>query len=167
MKFNCGICSTLGIVCPTHNSGKVTSHHNGFSETINLVFGTTFCGRTDSVFSGLITHELFHVLGAYHTHLRPDRDKYIYVNKIAIREEKMAQYYPKCSNCRTYNLPYECNSIMHYGISDFSKARWMAPLLPTMISKSPTCVLSLDGGSVPTKSDWLMINYIQRCYNTP
>ena len=28
----------------------------------------------------------------------------------------------------------------------------MAPLLPTMISKSPTCVLSLDGGSVPTKS---------------
>ena len=28
----------------------------------------------------------------------------------------------------------------------------MAPLLPTMISKSPTFILSLDGGSVPTKS---------------
>ena len=33
----------------------------------------------------------------------------------AIRQEKLVQFFPKCESCPTYNLPYECNSIMHYG----------------------------------------------------
>ena len=38
----------------------------------------------------------------------------------AIRQEKLVQFFPKCESCPTYNLPYECNSIMHYGFREAS-----------------------------------------------
>ena len=34
-----------------------------------------------AIVAGLIQHELFHVLGLYHTQLRPDRDLHIRVHR--------------------------------------------------------------------------------------
>ena len=42
----------------------------------------TPCSHSEIV-AGLIQHELFHVLGLYHTQLRPDRDLHIRVHRCA------------------------------------------------------------------------------------
>ena len=53
----------------------MTSDYSGWSETVHLELRSPLCGLAS--YSGLILHELFHVLGAYHTHLRPDRDQHV------------------------------------------------------------------------------------------
>ena len=54
----------------------MTSDYTGWSEAVLMELRSPLCGLT-SGYSGLILHELFHVLGAYHTHLRPDRDQHV------------------------------------------------------------------------------------------
>ena len=39
----------------------------------------------------------------------------------------MSQYMPKCYNCQTYNLPYECDSVMHYGLRCLRPAPGLLP----------------------------------------
>ena len=59
----------------------------------------------------------------------------------------MDQYMPKCYECDTYNLPYECDSVMHYGWMDFAASgRLLAFFRPTMTAKHPSCHLTSDGG---------------------
>ena len=62
------------------------------------------------------------MLGLIHTQNRPDRDRYITINEEAIDRKSKDQYMPKCYNCQTYDLPYECDSVMHYGWMDFAAA---------------------------------------------
>ena len=103
---------------------------------------------------------LFHIeliLGLIHTQNRPDRDRYININVDAIDRRSMDQYMPKCYNCETYNLPYECDSLMHYGWMDFaSSGRLLAFLQPTMTSRHSSCHLTSDGGNKATEADWEM-----------
>jgi len=93
---------------------------------------------------GLMVHELCHGLGLEHTHKRPDRDKYIKVIWRNIIPE-FQRSYNKCrpaDKCKTYGIPYDCESIMHYHDSLFS----IKPgHLPTMeaINKQ-TCNLKDD-----------------------
>ena len=67
--------------------------------------------RPDHV--GLMVHELLHVLGMVHTQTRPDRDQYIKVIERNIIPRSRFNY-QKCVNCETYDIPYDCMSIMHY-----------------------------------------------------
>ena len=170
-SYNCGVCQPFGLMCPLRNAGTVKTTfpltdraENVEFEQVRLIFKLPFCGRLTKVLKGLITHELFHVLGVYHTQLRPDRDQYIAVDRSAVRTEKMLQYFPVCTTCKTFSLPYECHSVMHYGYSDFAVAPWwLAVFRPTMVARHPLCRLSIDGGSVPTRADWEMVNRAQRC----
>ena len=85
-------------------------------------------------------------------------------NQAAIKRRNMDQYMPICRDCQTHNLPYECDSIMHYGWMDFASiGRLLAFLQPTMTAKHPDCHLTSDGGVKPTKADWAMANIAQRC----
>ena len=63
------------------------SDYSGWSEAVLLEFRSPFCGRLDTGYSGLILHELFHVLGAYHTHLRPDRDQHVAILRSGTHED--------------------------------------------------------------------------------
>jgi len=173
-RYDCVYCHYLGLLCPLTNGGEVRSNPGCTKDftcpyyrghvVMSLTFRLPFCGRLSQRWKALIMHELLHVLGLIHTQNRPDRDRHIWINEHAIQSRRMSQYMPVCRDCQTYNLPYECDSIMHYGWMDFASiGRVFAFLQPTMTAKHSHCRLTSDGGSKPTRVDWEMANRAQRC----
>ncbi|KAM4529259.1 high choriolytic enzyme 1-like [Fundulus diaphanus] len=67
---------------------------------------------------GNLVHELVHALGLYHEHSRDDRDEYITINWQKVIPDKRENFKVKHGN--TLNLPYDLESIMHYGTTYFS-----------------------------------------------
>uniref|UniRef100_UPI0037E7CB92 hatching enzyme 1.2-like n=1 Tax=Semicossyphus pulcher TaxID=241346 RepID=UPI0037E7CB92 len=67
---------------------------------------------------GNLCHELIHALGLHHEHTRNDRDQYISVQWQSIVPGRKNNFKMKHGN--TLNLPYDINSIMHYGSYFFS-----------------------------------------------
>jgi len=173
-SHNCVYCYYLGLLCPHKNGGTVRTrpfctgdfhcpYYQGNVE-MNLAFNFPFCGRLHTRWKGLIIHELLHSLGLIHTQARADRNEHIQIHRDAIKKDSMDQYMPICHNCATYNLPYECDSIMHYGYMDFAAiGRLFAFLRPTMTPRHSSCHLTADGGNKPTKTDWAMANRAQGC----
>ncbi|KAM9798178.1 embryonic protein UVS.2-like [Neosynchiropus ocellatus] len=68
---------------------------------------------------GNICHEVIHALGFHHEHTRQDRDQYISVAMENIIPKRRRHFKIKYGD--TQNLPYDLNSIMHYGQYFFSK----------------------------------------------
>ncbi|XP_053736616.1 hatching enzyme 1.2-like [Synchiropus splendidus] len=68
---------------------------------------------------GNICHEVIHALGFHHEHTRRDRDQYIDVEWNNIVPKRKRHF--KAKQGDTQNLPYDLNSIMHYGQYFFSK----------------------------------------------
>ncbi|OWA52548.1 putative High choriolytic enzyme 1 [Hypsibius exemplaris] len=67
---------------------------------------------------GEIQHEIMHVLGFQHEQSREDRDKYVHVifdNIPSALHNQFAKY-----KGRTFGLPYDYNSIMHFAHNTFS-----------------------------------------------
>ncbi|CAJ0958718.1 unnamed protein product, partial [Mesorhabditis belari] len=65
---------------------------------------------------GISSHEVAHALGLFHEQSRYDRDKFIHV--LANRVPKGLYYnFGKVgiSSLKTYGIPYEIGSVMHYG----------------------------------------------------
>lgn len=72
-----------------------------------------------------------HALGFYHEQSRPDRDQYISINFQNV-ERGLEDQFDICQDCTTQDIPYEYESIMHYGAEAFtSNGR------PTMVPKKP------------------------------
>ncbi|XP_052381502.1 astacin-like metalloprotease toxin 5 isoform X2 [Oncorhynchus keta] len=70
-----------------------------------------YFGRACNV--GNLCHELMHALGLHHEHTRPDRDQYITIqwdNVVSGKEDNF-----KVKEGDTQDLPYDYDSIMHYG----------------------------------------------------
>ncbi|KAK6726560.1 hypothetical protein RB195_004720 [Necator americanus] len=79
--------------------------------------------RTDTCLEvELVLHELLHVVGLWHEHMRADRDKYIKVHYENIQESYWSQF-DKVSplEATTYNVPYDYKSIMHYDKTSFAQ----------------------------------------------
>lgn len=175
----CPACYWFGILCPSKNGGSVRTTpwcSKDFycpyvfqgTTTMSLRFNLPFCGRLDKRFEGLVLHELFHALGIIHTQSRPDRDHYVRVNMESVSAAHRSNYGPKCRHCHTFGLPYECDSVMHYGYKDFAAiGRMMAWFAPTMTSVDSSCYITPDGGELPTSVDWAMVNRAQRCPERP
>ncbi|XP_071116011.1 blastula protease 10-like [Haliotis cracherodii] len=71
---------------------------------------------------GSILHELGHTIGYVHEQSRPDRDANVDIienNIIPTRESDFKKYTSKL--VRTFGLPYDYGSIMHYSSTAFSK----------------------------------------------
>merc|ERR1711915_361248 len=76
----------------------------------------------DTTWASVFKHELFHVFGIVHTHRRKDRDNYVQINWNNIIGGKNNVQYKMCEDCKVpKKVPYECNSIMHYGPNTFKK----------------------------------------------
>ncbi|MFH4983486.1 hypothetical protein AB6A40_010195 [Gnathostoma spinigerum] len=71
---------------------------------------------------GIIIHELMHVLSFIHEQSRPDRDEYVIFHRDAVREGMQRQFERSRANeVYTLNVPYNYNSLMHYGPMAFSR----------------------------------------------
>ncbi|KAJ6649090.1 Zinc metalloproteinase nas-13 [Pseudolycoriella hygida] len=71
---------------------------------------------------GTVMHEMIHSLGFYHEQSRPDRDDYVNIiweNISPGMESQFKEY--STSKVTTYGVPYNLQSIMHYGSTAFSK----------------------------------------------
>jgi len=76
------------------------------------------------VYKRIILHEIGHGLGLYHQHSRPDRDDFIHVYRDNV-EPKMWYNFeipePNWMRALERDIPYDYNSIMHYGKFLFAK----------------------------------------------
>ncbi|XP_060070634.1 zinc metalloproteinase nas-14-like [Ylistrum balloti] len=71
---------------------------------------------------GLYLHEIGHALGLIHEHQRPIRDGFIRILSQNV-EPSMLRWFNKYPNGQVnpYNVSYEYSSVMHYGITAFSR----------------------------------------------
>ncbi|KAK6726489.1 hypothetical protein RB195_004674 [Necator americanus] len=70
----------------------------------------------------IVLHELMHVIGLWHEHMRYDRDKYIKVHYENIERGYWSQFEKVTPDkATTYNVPYDYKSVMHYGKRSFAK----------------------------------------------
>lgn len=64
---------------------------------------------------GSLLHELGHVIGFWHEQSRPDRDSHVNVDKNAIEEGRLYNFYKSSwQYVDTKNVSYDVSSIMHY-----------------------------------------------------
>ena len=63
-------------------------------------------------------HEFLHIIGLMHEHQRPDRDDYVWIDFDNIQPDYHSAF-NKCDDCKTYNVPYDPKSIMHYPAKAF------------------------------------------------
>nr|XP_040015816.1 high choriolytic enzyme 1-like [Gasterosteus aculeatus aculeatus] len=89
---------------------------------------------TDECSTGNLCHEILHALGLHHEHTRRDRDQYVSVQWENIAPGKKGNF--KIVSGETLNLPYDLESIMHYGKNYFSKDG-----SPTMLPKQSAPLL--------------------------
>ncbi|XP_023232131.1 astacin-like metalloprotease toxin 5 [Centruroides sculpturatus] len=86
---------------------------------------------------GIIYHELGHVIGLYHEHNRPDRDKYIRILWNNIRDSYITGFALYDENDLRICDDYSYDSIMHYGPKAFAKYGKVSfePILPNVTIK--------------------------------
>nr|CAB3264299.1 Tolloid protein [Phallusia mammillata] len=80
---------------------------------------------------GIVVHELGHVIGFWHEHTRPDRDRHIeiiYKNIQAGQEYNFEQMNP--SEINSLGEKYDYYSIMHYARNTFSKGMFLDTIRP-------------------------------------
>lgn len=135
-----------------------------------------------------IVHELGHIIGLIHEHQRPDRDKYIRVNEKNIQpgkkknsgnaslnilnfiffliiyttgyEHNFATW--NNNNSRTFGLPYDVNSLMHYTKNEFAVNESQGILTP--LNKMASESLDIGEATKPSEID---IQTVNRLYNCP
>ncbi|XP_068115593.1 embryonic protein UVS.2-like isoform X2 [Hyperolius riggenbachi] len=68
--------------------------------------------------TGVIQHEVFHALGFNHEILRPDRDHYVKIVYENIQPVALHRF--DIEDCTDISLPYDYDSVMHFGRSEYS-----------------------------------------------
>jgi len=96
-----------------------------------------------SIWFNTFVHEVFHVFGIAHTMRRTDRDNYIKVYDLTNSQFKKDALIPMPGGGE---IPYECNSIMHYEPKD-GNFKAVDP---------KTCKFGSKG---PTDNDWKALKY--------
>ncbi|XP_055331478.1 astacin-like [Paramacrobiotus metropolitanus] len=107
---------------------------------------------------GEVQHEVMHAIGFYHEQSRTDRDQYVTIvwnNVMQGAEDQFSTY-------RTDNLdmPYDFESIMHYGWNYFAKDSSLPTIIPKTTSQQPK---SLGNRKVMTAYDVEKINRLYEC----
>ncbi|XP_078738317.1 uncharacterized protein LOC144951843 isoform X2 [Lampetra fluviatilis] len=99
---------------------------------------------------GIVLHELMHALGFHHEHSRSDRDAHVWVLKENIKPEWRPQIVDIKSTPQDLVAPYNCNSIMHYGMLEGSIDERNPTILPRkpLLMQHMGCSSSLSHGDV-------------------
>ena len=117
----------------------------------------TYC--LDSKDRGRIVHELGHVIGFYHEHQRPDRDKHVEILwENLIQSNEIRSQYEIVPEALNLGTSYDYNSIMHYGPTDNS-----ANGNATMIILNERYQNRVGQRKRPSTSDVRQANLFYRC----
>uniref|UniRef100_A0A0N4ZP25 Metalloendopeptidase n=1 Tax=Parastrongyloides trichosuri TaxID=131310 RepID=A0A0N4ZP25_PARTI len=107
-----------------------------------------------------IAHELLHIIGLYHEHMRFDRNFYVYIHEENIMDDQKVnfqiQYAPFAS---AYRVPYDYTSIMHYPENAFS----IDPHKITIQTLDPNYQKIIGHASYPSKLDYKKVCKIYQC----
>ncbi|XP_055349152.1 uncharacterized protein LOC129596022 isoform X2 [Paramacrobiotus metropolitanus] len=87
---------------------------------------------------GDIQHEAMHALGFLHEMSRPDRDQHISINYDNILQGNRHNFDIRVRNTRTFGLPYDYASIMHYPVFAAAKDKTKPTIIPT--KKPAQCI---------------------------
>jgi hypothetical protein len=111
---------------PRTNQGQFIRFQNSNSNSSPV--GMQSNGNTIQMVSWwneiVIAHEIFHSLGFFHQHQRPDRDNYVRVIKDNICPDNFKANFPiEADATVTSNIPYDFQSMMHYSRDAFIGCR--------------------------------------------
>ncbi|XP_064556108.1 protein tolkin isoform X1 [Drosophila montana] len=107
---NCGCCSFVG------------KRGNG-PQAISI-------GRNCDKF-GIVVHELGHVVGFWHEHTRPDREKHVVIEHNNIMKGQDYNFNMlSVDEVNSLGMAYDYDSIMHYARNTFSKGTYLDTILP-------------------------------------
>lgn len=80
---------------------------------------------------GIVVHELGHVVGFWHEHTRPDRDRHVQIVRDNILTGQEYNFNKLTSEeVNSLGLPYDYDSIMHYARNTFSKGTYLDTIHP-------------------------------------
>ncbi|XP_015588432.1 tolloid-like protein 2 isoform X3 [Cephus cinctus] len=80
---------------------------------------------------GIVVHELGHVVGFWHEHTRPDRDRHVQIIRDNIMTGQEYNFNKLTEEeVNSLGLPYDYDSIMHYAKNTFSKGTYLDTILP-------------------------------------
>jgi len=147
----------------TIQNGSGCSAYVGYLEPYQLTRAVTlmYAPPYTCMITGIIQHELLHVLGFYHEQSRPDRDDYVtiqYANIISGTENNFAKYSEV--DIDLLQTSYDYGSVMHYESDAFS-----ANGLRTIIPKNATAVIGQRTGMSPI--DILEVQRYYGCVSIP
>ncbi|CAF1533517.1 unnamed protein product [Adineta ricciae] len=113
----------------TIKNGTGCSAHVGYLQnfTLNRTLTLMYAPPYTCMITGIIQHELLHILGFFHEQSRPDRDDYV-----SIQWENIINglFNHNEDDIDTLGLPYDYGSVMHYEANAFTSNGQ-----PTIISK--------------------------------
>jgi len=109
------------------------------------------------IYMKVMRHEFLHVFGLMHTQTRQDRDDYVKVDYGNLLNDGISQY-AKCRDCKTFDAPYECNSIMHYNANSFAKDNRRPVMTPV---NKKNC--NINPGYYLTSWDWKLLRKAANC----
>ncbi|KAK3859646.1 hypothetical protein Pcinc_034259 [Petrolisthes cinctipes] len=108
---------------------------------------------------GPVYHELFHALGFYHEHNRPDRDNHVEIKWDNILDGSAKNFVRReWSDVELTELPYDINSVMHYSPFTFGKWYFFTPTI-----KSRKLGYNFWRRAKPSKMDYKKLNRLYKC----
>ncbi|XP_041755481.1 astacin-like metalloprotease toxin 5, partial [Coregonus clupeaformis] len=122
-------------------SGKGCASYVGFQGGAQHLYFGRACNE------GNLCHELMHALGLHHEHTRPDRDQYVTIQWDNVVTGKAKNFVVKKGD--TQDLPYDYDSIMHYGTYYFSSNQ-----NPTIDSKKRGVQIGQRNHLSPLDTEW-------------
>jgi len=145
-------------------NGSGCSAYVGYLQNITLNRTVTLMHAPPytCMITGIIQHELLHVLGFFHEQSRPDRDEYVSIqwqNIINGTENNFAKYSE--ADIDTLMLPYDYGSVMHYQANGFTSNGQ-----PTIIPiQNASAVIGQRAGM--SRIDILEVQRYYGCFPTP
>ncbi|VDO61554.1 unnamed protein product [Heligmosomoides polygyrus] len=104
---------------------------------------------------GVTSHELAHSLGVFHEQSRYDRDGIVQLNSNVVAPTLLFNF----AKLKTYRLPYDVGSVMHYTPTEFSSFKSI-PALTTVDPNLQQTMGQLEG---PSFLDVLILNLHYNC----
>lgn len=112
---------------------------------------------------GIVVHELGHVVGFWHEHTRPDRDRHVQIIRDNIMSGQEYNFNKLTEDeVNSLGLPYDYDSIMHYAKNTFSRGTYLDTILPMEVhgKKRPEIGQRLR----LSEGDIAQTNLLYKCY---